>query len=120
MLAPFISMLLYLVFFGLLVHCLILFIKLARRGIQTLDLIIEDKTVLITGAGRGLGFELFQAYTARQALLFPIVRTEDDAACLSGRNSDLCRPIVADLTPDSCISIISNELAEHRTVCSTV
>lgn len=37
------SMLIYVILIGLSIHCLILFIKLARRGIEALDLYIQDK-----------------------------------------------------------------------------
>ncbi|KEQ21856.1 hypothetical protein ET33_30705 [Paenibacillus tyrfis] len=37
------SMLIYVILIGLSIYCLILFIKLARRGIEALDLYIHDK-----------------------------------------------------------------------------
>lgn len=39
-----ISILLYLFFFGIGIYVLVLFIKLARRGIKALDLYIEEKS----------------------------------------------------------------------------
>ncbi|MBB6672691.1 hypothetical protein [Cohnella nanjingensis] len=40
---PILFILIYIVLFGVGVYCLILFIQLARRGIQALDLYIAEK-----------------------------------------------------------------------------
>jgi hypothetical protein len=40
---PALSILIYLVFVGLGIYCLILFIKLAHRGIEALDIYLNEK-----------------------------------------------------------------------------
>lgn len=40
---PVLGLLIYLVMIGLGIYCMVLFIKLAKRGIEALDIYIHDK-----------------------------------------------------------------------------
>ncbi|URN96580.1 MAG: hypothetical protein NAG76_10305 [Candidatus Pristimantibacillus lignocellulolyticus] len=42
------AILLYLGFFVLVIYCIVLFIKLARRGIKAFDLYIEEKREIVS------------------------------------------------------------------------
>ncbi|SFM46260.1 NAD(P)-dependent dehydrogenase, short-chain alcohol dehydrogenase family [Paenibacillus sp. 1_12] len=67
------------------------------------------ENVLITGAGRGLGFELSKIFHENQYRVFPLVRNQSSANKLS---HDLkgCYPIVADVSFDESISLIKSYL----------
>jgi len=62
---------------------------------------MKSKSVLITGAGRGFGYALVEAFLAKAWTVFPLVRQEQDAARLKKMQPDRCAPIVSDVTaPD--------------------
>ncbi|NIK80003.1 NAD(P)-dependent dehydrogenase (short-subunit alcohol dehydrogenase family) [Paenibacillus castaneae] len=68
--------------------------------------------VLITGASRGLGYELLKVYAARNNMTFPLVRSEQSAQTLSAEFTN-CFPIVADLTDDDAINQITSVLNSY-------
>jgi NAD(P)-dependent dehydrogenase (short-subunit alcohol dehydrogenase family) len=70
-------------------------------------------TVLITGAGRGLGRELTDVFFGRGWTLFPLVRNPDVASALAGIYGPGCRPIVADVATADVEGRIRKVLAGH-------
>ncbi|MCR8632481.1 SDR family NAD(P)-dependent oxidoreductase [Paenibacillus radicis (ex Xue et al. 2023)] len=64
-----------------------------------------SETVLITGAGRGLGYELARIFYAHQYRVFPLVRTQTAAEELL-MEMPYCHPIIADVGEDDCIDSI--------------
>lgn len=70
-------------------------------------------TVLITGAGRGLGRELTGVFFARGYTLFPLVRQFAVAQKLKSIYGSVCHPIVADVTAEDVESRITGVLDSH-------
>ncbi|CAI6087760.1 SDR family NAD(P)-dependent oxidoreductase [Cohnella sp. JJ-181] len=68
--------------------------------------------VLITGANRGLGYELLKVYSVQKHITFPLVRSEDVAETLKKEFKD-CYPIVADLSTDRSINNIVSVLSKY-------
>jgi NAD(P)-dependent dehydrogenase (short-subunit alcohol dehydrogenase family) len=66
--------------------------------------------VLITGASRGLGYELLKVFSIQGHMTFPLVRSIESAEALQTEFSDRCHPIVADLNSDEVISSIETAL----------
>ncbi|MDQ0243703.1 NAD(P)-dependent dehydrogenase (short-subunit alcohol dehydrogenase family) [Bacillus fengqiuensis] len=60
------------------------------------------KKVLITGAGRGLGYELTKVFFIKEHVLFPVVRTKQARDHLIHKFPKHCYPIMADLQTDDC------------------
>ncbi|MDB5056125.1 MAG: short-chain dehydrogenase [Bacilli bacterium] len=71
------------------------------------------ETVLITGANRGLGYELLKVYSTKQYISFPLVRTEETAEQLMNTFPKNCYPIVADLNYDDAKECIANIVSKH-------
>ncbi|OAB47163.1 SDR family NAD(P)-dependent oxidoreductase [Paenibacillus antarcticus] len=71
------------------------------------------ETVLITGASRGLGYELLKVYSIHDYITFPIVRTEEAFERLKYEFQGKCYPILADLTLDSSINHIKSEVSKQ-------
>jgi NAD(P)-dependent dehydrogenase (short-subunit alcohol dehydrogenase family) len=69
--------------------------------------------VLITGASRGLGYELLKFFHSRNYDVFPLVRSEESSHKLLSEFSQRCFPIVADIGVDSCRDIIKTTLNQH-------
>jgi NAD(P)-dependent dehydrogenase (short-subunit alcohol dehydrogenase family) len=65
-------------------------------------------TAVITGASRGLGFELCRIYLAQGWLVFPVVRREEAKGRFRAAPADQCRPIVADLRSDDAIAAVAD------------
>lgn len=76
------------------------------RGGATMD------KVLITGANRGLGYELLKVYSAQQNIIFPLVRSEEAAGILA-KEFNNCYPIVADLSTDDSINEIISVISKY-------
>jgi len=74
-----------------------------------------QQTVCITGASKGLGFELAKLFYAHQYLVFPLVRTNTAANDLL-KEMPRCHPIVADVTEDACTDILKAALYAHTNV----
>lgn len=74
----------------------------------------DTNTVLITGASRGLGYELNKLYAEKGWLTFPLVRQPSVASTLYQRWPSQCYPIVADVTADDCATRIT-ETVENQT-----
>ncbi|WP_195575550.1 SDR family NAD(P)-dependent oxidoreductase [Paenibacillus sp. 1001270B_150601_E10] len=73
------------------------------------------KNILVTGANRGLGFELLKVYIQSGYTVYPLVRSRESAELLSQQFSDHCIPIVTDLTTDDSIKDIEHTLSRHTT-----
>ena len=70
-------------------------------------------SVLITGAGRGLGRELFGVYVERGWTVLPLVRNSDVASQLQALAGPACLPIVCDVADDSTEERVSEVLQKH-------
>jgi NAD(P)-dependent dehydrogenase (short-subunit alcohol dehydrogenase family) len=69
--------------------------------------------VLITGAGRGFGRELFKVYAERRWTVFPLVRNPAVAEELSSARVAACYPIIGDVACASVEDQIRAVLAQH-------
>lgn len=72
----------------------------------------QKRSVLITGASRGLGYELHRLYLENGWITFPLVRQKSIATTLD-RQSYRCYPIVADLAFDGCSSKIAQVVSQR-------
>jgi NAD(P)-dependent dehydrogenase (short-subunit alcohol dehydrogenase family) len=70
-------------------------------------------TVLITGAGRGFGRELFDVYCARGWAMFPLLRDAHVARELATKGGAFCHPILADVADGEVESRIADSLQQH-------
>jgi NAD(P)-dependent dehydrogenase (short-subunit alcohol dehydrogenase family) len=68
---------------------------------QLWDLRIEDKAVLITGAGRGIGRACAVAFAAAGAHVIAVSRTESDLISLAGEYPAAIEPWVEDVTDEA-------------------
>jgi NAD(P)-dependent dehydrogenase (short-subunit alcohol dehydrogenase family) len=66
--------------------------------------------VLITGANRGLGYELVKCFHSNHYQVFPLVRSDEAATKLMAEFNDRCHPIVADIRLDECKEIIQSNI----------
>src|SRR5437879_1260009 len=66
--------------------------------------------VMITGANRGLGYELVKIFHKGGDEIFPVVRTALSAEKLKTEFKDRIHPIVADISLDNSESIICSSL----------
>jgi len=73
----------------------------------------RQRTVLITGASRGLGLELTRLYAQRGWTTFPLVRRGEDAAAFLRADFQDCHPIVADVTHDDADAAVRDVLTPH-------
>jgi len=71
--------------------------------------------VLITGARRGLGYELSKVFYDNGHTIIPLVRKDMDSIHLTDHFPDRCHPITADITDDGCTDIIRNFLEKLNT-----
>ncbi len=69
--------------------------------------------VLITGAGRGFGRELFKVYIERGWTVFPLVRNPAVAEKLGSARAAACYPIIGDVACASVEGQIRAVLAQH-------
>ncbi len=70
-------------------------------------------SVLITGAGQGLGRELVRVYAAKGWTIFPLVRKPEDARQLAADHSPDCFPIIGDVREDAVEKSIADALDAH-------
>jgi NAD(P)-dependent dehydrogenase (short-subunit alcohol dehydrogenase family) len=70
-------------------------------------------SVLITGAGQGLGRELVRVYAANGWTTFPLVRKPEDVRQLAADHSPDCFPIVGDVGEDAVEKSIADALEAH-------
>ena len=68
---------------------------------------------LITGASRGLGYELARVFYANHFTIFPLVRDKEVASRLEEGFKPECHPILADLRNDDCQEEIRSVLTQH-------
>ncbi|AOZ92563.1 SDR family NAD(P)-dependent oxidoreductase [Paenibacillus crassostreae] len=73
------------------------------------------KKILITGANRGLGYELLKVYINSGSIVYPLVRTRESAELLTQEFTINCYPIISDLNTDDSIYKIDNSLKEITT-----
>lgn len=71
------------------------------------------KSVLITGAGRGIGRGLLEEFWHAGYKVFPVVRKEKDVISLRTSYTKNCHPILADITEPSSREIIEKALGAH-------
>lgn len=70
-------------------------------------------SVLITGASRGLGYELNRLYLERGWVTFPLVRDSSIATDLEQQSPGRCHPIVADLARDEALVKIARSVSQR-------
>ena len=70
-------------------------------------------SVLITGASRGYGRELFNIYAQREWTVYPLVRDPLIAMELKINTQIPCHPIVADVATEEVETEISSVLGAH-------
>ncbi|SYZ72638.1 conserved hypothetical protein [Candidatus Zixiibacteriota bacterium] len=70
-------------------------------------------SVLITGAGRGLGREILEVYGRNGWSLFPLVRDEKVAKELETVYAPRCHAIVGDVTDDNIEKAIAKVIDKH-------
>lgn len=73
-------------------------------------LLHQNDTVLITGASRGLGFELVKVFLERGWTVFSLVRNEASISSFVSKWPRRCLPIVADVASDDILNIIPSVL----------
>ena len=73
----------------------------------------DTRSVLITGAGRGLGYELCHLYLRMGWVVFPVVRSEGAAERFDATLPRRCHPVVADLASDDAIAAIRASVSAH-------
>ncbi|TXK84013.1 SDR family NAD(P)-dependent oxidoreductase [Paenibacillus sp. N3.4] len=73
------------------------------------------ETVCITGASRGLGYELTKLFYAHHYCVFPLVRSNTSAENLLNEMPN-CHPIIADVAEDTCTDILKSALSAHTDV----
>ena len=71
------------------------------------------RAVLITGAGRGFGRELFRVFSECGWTVFPLVRNTDTAAELVATNKSKCFPIIGDVASEKTADEIAGVLDAH-------
>ncbi|MFI8709451.1 SDR family NAD(P)-dependent oxidoreductase [Bacillus sp. NPDC077411] len=69
--------------------------------------------VLITGANRGLGFELANIFYNNGHIIFPVVRKQQELQKLTHMFPDRCYPILADLNDDKSVEKIKTSLNKY-------
>lgn len=71
------------------------------------------RSVLVTGAARGFGYELCRLYLQRGWRVFPLVRAPAGAAPLARTAPERCHPIVADVRDDDVAAKIDAVTSKH-------
>ncbi|WP_134702858.1 SDR family NAD(P)-dependent oxidoreductase [Ammoniphilus sp. YIM 78166] len=71
---------------------------------------------MITGASRGLGYQLVKLFHEGGNLVFPLVRTQLFADLLTSEFKNRIVPIIADVGLDECETVIRTTL-DHSTDC---
>lgn len=59
---------------------------------------MQEKSVLITGAGKGFGLALVEAFLKEDWAVYGLVRKHEDAAKLKDLSPQWCKPIISDVT----------------------
>ena len=70
----------------------------------------KRKSIIITGAGRGLGFALTKQFLSKRWNVVPLVRKDKDAIVLKRINDEHCFPIIADITNNNVQSSIHKSI----------
>jgi len=70
----------------------------------------KRKSIIITGAGRGLGFALTKQFLSNQWNVVPLVRKDRDAIGLKRIYDEHCFPIIADITNNNVQSSIHKSI----------
>ena len=74
----------------------------------------KRKSIIITGASRGLGFALTKQFISKQWNVVPLVRQDKDAIALNNINAAQCFPIIADVTDNEVQSTIHKSIASFK------
>lgn len=69
--------------------------------------------VLVTGASRGLGYELLRVFYGNHSTVFPLVRNKEMALILKEELKPECHPILTDLRDDNCHKEIRSVLTQY-------
>jgi NAD(P)-dependent dehydrogenase (short-subunit alcohol dehydrogenase family) len=72
---------------------------------------MEQRSVMVTGAGRGLGHELCRYYRRAGWTVFPVFRRNEDAVRHRATADEKYHPIAADLRDDSSVGVIQAAIA---------
>ena len=62
---------------------------------------VQKKSILITGAGKGFGLALAEAFLRKGWVVYALVRKHGDASKLKELNPELCRPFISDVTAET-------------------
>ncbi len=62
---------------------------------------VQQKSTLITGAGKGFGLALAKAFLREGWVVFALVRNHEDASKFKESNPKLCKPIISDITSET-------------------
>ncbi len=72
---------------------------------------MSQRRVMITGAGRGFGRELFRVFAEHGWTIFPLVRNDEVAAELAATDGVEVHPIVGDVASEEVSGAISEQLS---------
>ncbi len=78
------------------------------------------KSVLITGAGRGLGKALLQEFWQNGYYVYPLVRKEAHKISIENQYSERCTVIVSDVSDATCGAKIVKAVADHTGILDIV
>lgn len=76
----------------------------------------KRRSIIITGASRGLGLALFKQFIANQWNVLPLVRQDKDAIALKRINNEHCFPIIADITENNVQSAINESIKSVKVI----
>lgn len=76
----------------------------------------KRKSIIITGASRGLGLALTKQFISNQWNVVPLVRQGKDAIALKKINEKLCFPIIADITKNNVQSTIYDSIKSFKVI----
>lgn len=71
------------------------------------------ESVLITGANRGLGYELLKVFSQNGFITFPVVRSEEAFKTIRSTFSNHCHPILADVSNDGARDAINSAIGNE-------
>lgn len=78
------------------------------------------KSILITGAGKGLGRALLQEFWQEGYYVYPLVRQDVHKAHIEQAYTERCTPIVSDVSHTACGARIEQAVSEHTGILNIV